>query len=83
MQTHGRELLLLILDSATGANVWVLEPQAAYGAAGWIIQISLFFFFLVVVMAVVFLSFSFIIFCLFFFFSPSPALVKKRTLLKP
>lgn len=45
MQTHGRELLLLILDSATGANVWVLEPQAAYGAAGWIIQISLFFFF--------------------------------------
>ena len=34
-------------------------------------------------MAVVFLSFSFIIFCLFFFLSPSPALVKKRTLLKP
>lgn len=61
MQTHSRELLLLILDSATGTKVWVPEPHTAWG-----IRAGLFWIFLLMVVAVVFLSFLFIILCSFF-----------------
>lgn len=85
MQTHAREFLLLILDSATGTNVRALEPHAAWGSQAGLFQAFvvvdssgcgfLFFVFWF------FFPFSFIIFCSFFFFLPSP--IKKRTLLKP
>lgn len=77
MQTHAREFLLLILDSATGTNVRALEPHAAWGS-----QAGLFQAFVVVVDSSgcgflvfvfwVFFPFSFIIFCSFFFSSPPP-----------
>ena len=82
MQTHGRELLLLILDSATRTKVSVLEPQAAGGnRAG---AFRFFFFFFGGGGNSGGVPFLFICNLLFVcFFSFLPRLVKKRTLLKP
>lgn len=76
MQTHGRELLLLILDSATGTKGWSAGTSRSVRHPGRIVLVYL------LVVVVGFLCFLFIIFCSFFSLSPHP-LITTRTLLKP